>query len=108
MGVRERGSRKGAGPRRARRFAALAAALVTLAARSAASATPTIVPPRRIDTAEVRYPPGGKGDAAVTLVVVIDRNGDVLDVGVREGSPPFSDAAVAGVRAWHFSPAAPR
>jgi TonB family protein len=79
--------------------------LLTLAPRAAAGAPPGVVPPHRLDAAEVPYPPGGKGDATVVLVVVVDASGDVTSVTVREGSPPFVDAATAGVRSWRFAPA---
>ncbi|MCI4354596.1 MAG: energy transducer TonB [Thermoplasmata archaeon] len=39
------------------------------------------------------------------LVVVVDANGEVTDVAVREGGTPFSEAAMAGVRTWRFAPA---
>ena len=70
-----------------------------------ARAAATIVPPRRVEAAEIPYPAQGRGDATVVLVLLIDASGTVKDVTVREGDPPFADAAAAGVRAWRFQPA---
>ncbi len=79
--------------------------LLALAPLPASGDAPSIVPPKRLDAAEVGYPQGASGDATVVLVVVVDANGEVTDVMVREGAPPFSDAAVAAVRRWRFAPA---
>jgi TonB family protein len=86
-------------------LASSALLLVVLAAPSAAADPPRIVAPRRLDAAEVPYPDGASGDAKVVLVVVVDANGDVTDVSVREGAAPFAGAAMAGVRAWRFAAA---
>src|SRR6202167_835326 len=80
---------------------------VALAASAApADAAPSkITPPRRLDAVEVPYPVGANGDATVVLSVVVDARGEVTDVSVRDGAPPFAGAAVAAVRSWRFSPA---
>jgi TonB family protein len=65
----------------------------------------SIVPPRHLDAGEVPYPEGATGDATVVLTVVVDATGAVSEVSVREGAPPFADAAVASVRSWRFEPA---
>jgi TonB family protein len=70
-----------------------------------AHAAPNVLPPQRLDATEVPYPPGGHGDASVTAVLTIDSDGAVTEVEVRDGVSPFSDAAVAAVRHWHFAPA---
>jgi|HubBroStandDraft_2_1064218.scaffolds.fasta_scaffold03751_5 TonB family protein len=85
--------------------AGAALAFVGLLCPAQALAAHTIVPPRRLDAIDVPYPQGGQGDATVVLVVLVDASGGVQDVTVREGTPPFADAAVAGVRAWRFAPA---
>ncbi len=84
-------------------FAALLAGIAFGGARRAAAAS--IVPPHRIDSGDVPYPAGAHGDAAVTLVVVVDPSGHVTDVTVREGAAPFGDAAAARVKSWQFAPA---
>ncbi len=84
---------------------ALVCALAFYLAPAPAYAFSVVLPPRRLDTTEVPYPASGKGDASVVLVLVVERNGEVTDALVREGSPPFTDAAVAGVRTWKFAPA---
>jgi TonB family protein len=81
------------------------AAVLGLAPGAAAGDGTSLVAPRRLDAAAVAYPAGATGDATVVLVLVVDANGDVTEVAVREGAPPFTDAAVAGVRSWRFSPA---
>ncbi len=66
---------------------------------------PSVVPPRRLDAADVPYPPHAQGDATVVLVLIVDTSGEVTQVAVREGAEPFATAAAAGVRAWRFTPA---
>lgn len=73
--------------------------------RAVRAAPPDVVPPRRLDAALVPYPPNAKGDATVTVVVVVDAAGKVADVVLREGSSPFAEAAVAAVSQWRFQPA---
>jgi TonB family protein len=70
-----------------------------------AAAAANVVPPRRLDDAQVPYPAGAQGEATVTLRLVVDANGDVTQVTVQDGSPPFSDAAVDAVKRWRFTPA---
>ncbi len=86
-----------------KRFAVLAAGLSLCA--DPALASPTLVPPRRTDTAPVPYPPDAHGDASVALTLVVDEGGAVADIRVTRGGPPFAEAAVAAVRTWHFEPA---
>jgi TonB family protein len=76
-----------------------------LLATTAAADPPRIVAPRRLDVVDVPYPRGATGDAVVVLSVVVDANGEVTDAVVREGAPPFAEAALAGVRSWRFAPA---
>lgn len=101
-------SRKGGvlDPARPKVLLALFGGLAILgAAPSAAGAPAGIVPPHRLDSGEVAYPAGAHGDASVTLAVVVDPNGQVSEVAIREGASPFAEAAAARVRAWHFAPA---
>ncbi len=81
------------------------ALVFALASRSAAGAPPRITPPKPIDKTEAPYPPDGKGDASVTVVLFIDRAGTVTDVTLREGASPFAEAAMAAVKTWTFTPA---
>jgi len=85
--------------------ATILASTLLLVTSAAASAAPVVVPPRQRDAAEAAYPPDGKGDARVVLGLLVDVTGAVTDVSVREGDPPFADAAVAAARTWSFSPA---
>jgi TonB family protein len=84
---------------------ALVAACVALIHLPGAAFAATVVPPRRIDDAQVPYPAGGHGEASVTLVLVVDASGVVTQVKVQDGTPPFSDAAVDAVKQWRFTPA---
>jgi TonB family protein len=86
-------------------FATAVVLAMLLGAPVALGDAPRIVAPRRLDAAEVPYPQGATGDATVVLAIVVDANGEVTDVTVREGSPPFAAAAAAGVRTWRFAPA---
>ncbi len=81
--------------------------LVTLLATASQQgwAGPNVVPPRQRDGTLAAYPPDGKGDAQVVLVLLVDATGAVADVAVKEGSPPFTEAAIAAVRTWTFAPA---
>lgn len=85
------------------------AILVTLVVVGAGSpvhaAPPDVVPPRRLDSTPVPYPPNAKGDATVTVTVVIDVTGKVTDVALREGVSPFAEATLAAVAHWRFRPA---
>ncbi len=81
------------------------AASLALTPLRAAGAPADVVPPRRLDVAPVPYPPEGHGDASVDLAIVVDPIGVVTDVRVRQGAPPFADAAAAAVKTWRFAPA---
>lgn len=83
----------------------LLVATVALLFSPNAAAVPGITPPKRQDKAEAVCPPDGKGDATVVLALVVDAEGAVSDVAVREGQSPFVEAAVAAVRTWRFAPA---
>jgi TonB family protein len=83
----------------------LLVATVALFLSPNAAAAPGITPPKRQDKAGAVYPPDGKGDATVVLALVVDAEGAVSDVAVREGPSPFVEAAVAAVRTWRFAPA---
>jgi TonB family protein len=93
----------------------LAAALVALSfcARTAAAQEPAkpadpaaaIVPPRPLAPLHADYPEGGKGDADVLLVIVVNADGSVRSARVADGAEPFSSAAVAVSSSWKFEPA---
>ncbi|MBE7483488.1 MAG: TonB-dependent receptor [Polyangiaceae bacterium] len=51
------------------------------------------------------YPEGGEGDASVVLELVIGVEGDVRDVTVVSGEPPFSEVALRSAWRWQFDPA---
>jgi TonB family protein len=72
---------------------------------SVAWGAPVIAPPQRTDSTPVAYPQDGKGDASVVLALVIDSDGVVTEAVVVRGEPPFAEAALDAVKAWHFLPA---
>ncbi|MBK8995302.1 MAG: TonB-dependent receptor [Myxococcales bacterium] len=51
------------------------------------------------------YPEGGEGDASVVLELVIGVEGDVREVTVVSGEPPFSEVALRSAWRWQFDPA---
>jgi TonB family protein len=53
----------------------------------------------------VPYPEGARGDAAVVLELVVEKDGSVSSATVVEGVEPFAERARSAVLAWHFSPA---
>ncbi len=78
-------------------------------ARSAAAAPPVTAPavvPPRLDPAPVMaYPKGAEGDADVTLVLTIARDGQVRSAEVETGVEPFASAAKEAAASWRFEPA---
>jgi TonB family protein len=74
-------------------------------ARAQEATTRDVVPPIRLDDEPIPYPEGARGDTVVTLELEIEKDGTVGGVVVRDGAPPFDDAARIAARAWRFSPA---
>jgi len=68
-------------------------------------AAPALVPPRRLDARTVPYPAGAHGDASVELTLVVGADGEVRDVRIVRGEPPFAAAAALGVEEFRFAPA---
>lgn len=64
-----------------------------------------VVPPTLLNAPVVPYPEGAHGDAQVSLVVVVDKDGSVRDATPAEPNPPFSDTASRSVKAFTYSPA---
>ncbi len=56
-------------------------------------------------SAEVPYPSGAAGDAAVLLDVDVDSGGHVSRAIVTEGAEPFAEQARRAVLEWRFTPA---
>lgn len=80
--------------------------LALLAWSSVAMAQPrAVVPPRAKDVPQVSYPKGGRGDAEVVLVLVVDADGSVRSSEVQTGEEPFAEAARKASASWRFSPA---
>ncbi len=75
------------------------------AAQAEAPTAQTVVPPRALETPPAPYPDGARGDAAVTLELEIAEDGTVTRAELREGAPPFAEAARAAVAGWRFEPA---
>ncbi len=91
---------------------AFAALVVASASASAARAqqkaeqtAPKLVPPTQLHAPPVPYPEGAKGEATVTLEIVVDEGGEVASVDVVDGAEPFSGVAKEAAEAWRFAPA---
>ncbi|HEY3497749.1 MAG TPA: TonB-dependent receptor [Polyangiaceae bacterium] len=81
-----------------------------LAAPDAPAATSSSLEERQIRLPEpistpIEYPEGQTERAVVVLELVIDVNGNVTDVAVVSGEPPFTAAALDAARSWRFVPA---
>ncbi|MDP1557413.1 MAG: energy transducer TonB [Nitrosomonas sp.] len=68
------------------------------------------VPPRPVSRGAFRYPPSAKQKGIkgyVVLSILVDIDGSVNQMQVLESNPSgiFDDAAMQGMRAWHFEPA---
>ena len=68
------------------------------------------VPPKPVSTGSFRYPPSAKKQGIkgyVVLSVLVDIDGSVDQLQILESKPSgiFDNAALQGVRAWHFEPA---
>jgi TonB family protein len=87
--------------------ACIACLVLCLAIRAptAFAQTPPIEPPRRTDAGDVPYPSSGSGRSAVLLELVVDRDGNVADVRVVDGTDPFAAMARDAAKSWHFAPA---
>jgi TonB family protein len=64
-----------------------------------------IVAPVQLDESPVPYPDGASGEAVVVLELEIEKDGTVGRIVVREGEPPFGDAARTAAQRWRFTPA---
>ncbi|MEP7123561.1 MAG: TonB-dependent receptor plug domain-containing protein [Byssovorax sp.] len=81
---------------------------VALAGRAVAAppvAASAVVAPRIDPPPQVAYPPGASGDAEVTLILTIDKEGSVRLAEVADGAEPFASAAKQAALSWHFQPA---
>jgi TonB family protein len=70
-----------------------------------ASAPAAVSPPQLSSEAIVAYPEGAHGDATVILTLTVNADGSVRDVTPVEANEPFSSAAVAAAKSFHFAPA---
>src|SRR6266700_935820 len=61
-----------------------------------------ISPPVASGSTDVAYPAEGKGDAAVVLELVVEKDGAVSDAKVIEGAEPFAEHARRAVLGWQF------
>jgi TonB family protein len=82
----------------------LLAVLLTCATASA-QRTPELVAPVPQSSTDVPYPPGARGDAAVVLELVVEKDGSVSSATVVEGDAPFTEQARTTALTWRFAPA---
>ncbi|MFS8066876.1 MAG: TonB family protein, partial [Byssovorax sp.] len=81
------------------------AALAGAAAAAPAVTAPAVVPPRLDPAPVMAYPKGAEGDADVTLVLTIAKDGQVRSAEVETGAEPFASAAKEAAASWRFEPA---
>jgi TonB family protein len=79
--------------------------LLALGGSARAQAPQGSVPPQLRGEAEVVYPEGASGDAAVVIEALVDADGTVTQVSVVSGAEPFASAARRAARGWRFDPA---
>jgi TonB family protein len=75
------------------------------AARAQQAAPSVVTPPAVRSSADVPYPPGGRGDASVLLELVVDEDGRVSGATVTDGQEPFAEQARQAALRWRFAPA---
>jgi TonB-dependent receptor-like protein/TonB-like protein len=100
-------------PRRHRIAASALGALAllgsaSLAGRAAAAPPATVsavIAPRIDPPPQVAYPEGASGDAEITLILTIEKDGKVRLAEVEAGGEPFATAAKQAAAAWRFQPA---
>jgi len=50
------------------------------------------------------FPPGQDGGASVVAELTLEASGQVLEIEVKSGEPPFADALLQALRTWRFAP----
>ena len=88
-------------------FGPAARAAAAAPERGAAAAKPAsavIVPPQLRSEATAPYPAGASGEAVVVVTVTVNVDGSVRAASA-EPNEPFSSAAVAAAKGFHFAPA---
>jgi len=78
---------------------------LALGGGGARAETPSVVPPRLEAGGTAPYPEGADGDAVVVLKLLVSATGEVTEVVIVEGQPPFAAAAEAAARGFRFAPA---
>ena len=73
-------------------------------------AAAVVTPPAPLTPLEVAWPadapaPADATPVVIDLVLLVDEQGAIEEIAVKAGEAPFSDAAVAAVRATRFTPA---
>jgi len=69
------------------------------------TAAPSEEVPFPITMALPPFPPLARDPGVVLIEARVDPNGTVVDVKVRQTSPPFDDPALSAARQWRFRPA---
>jgi TonB family protein len=81
------------------------ASLTGRAAAAPPAAVSAVIAPRIDPPPEVAYPKGASGDAEVTLILTIEKDGKVRLAEIEAGAEPFASAAKQAAAAWRFQPA---
>ncbi len=75
------------------------------AAAAPPAAVSAVIAPRIDPPPQVAYPAGASGDAEVTLILTIEKDGKVRLAEIEAGAEPFASAAKQAAAAWRFQPA---
>jgi TonB family protein len=109
-----RGAQGGRSPPPRHRIAACALGVLALlggasltgrAAAAPPAAGSAVIAPRLDPPPQVAYPAGASGDAEVTLILTIEKDGKVRLAEIEAGAEPFAAAAKQAAAAWRFQPA---
>lgn len=84
---------------------AFVVAIASPRSAQAQAQAPNITAPTPIGSIEVEYPAGAHGDAEVDLELLLAEDGTVAKADVKQGAPPFADAARVGAEKFAFHPA---
>jgi len=84
---------------------AFVVAIASPRSAQAQAQAPNITAPTPIGSIEVEYPAGAHGDAEVDLELLLAEDGTVAKADVKQGAPPFADAARVRAAKFAFHPA---
>ncbi len=90
---------------RGARYSTTSAFGLLLCVFAAVARADDVTPPVAVTAAAVPYPAGAKGDAAITVELVVGVDGVPRDARVLDDDGPLAAATLAAVPGWRFTPA---